>query len=101
MPRDQSDGPHGVWLCKIGQAGGLPSGSDAPMRNAVARAYRDLTGEDPEFIFSGWRHSLTESERAVVDDQLPDPEAIIAEQRKVIDDAMEVIDGATRVLHDD
>jgi hypothetical protein len=42
------------------------------MRRAVERAYRDITGREPDFIFSGWGAQLTESERAVVEDRLPD-----------------------------
>lgn len=58
-----------IWDCKIGEidSARLPKGSDAPMRKAVAKAYRELTGEDPVFIFSGWGAQLTEAERAVVD----------------------------------
>src|SRR5216117_3983789 len=61
-----------VWECKIGgSATGLPAGADYPMRRAIERAYREITGEDPEFIFSGWDGDLTESELAVVEDRLP------------------------------
>lgn len=61
-----------IWHCKIGETDALlPNGADAPMRRAVARAYRELTGVDPEFIFSGWGQELTESERAVVEDREP------------------------------
>ena len=83
-----------VWECKIGSTEGvdLPPGSDFPMREAIAAAYLDLTGKNPEFIFSGWGAELTEIERAVVDDRLPDDEVMIAESRKQIDDAVERID---------
>lgn len=42
------------------------------MREAVARAYREVTGQEPRFIFSGWGAILADSERAVVegDDQV-------------------------------
>lgn len=65
-----------VWSCKIGEidAKKLPSGSDLPMRRAVAIAYKEITGEDPEFIFSGWGAELTEPERAVVEDREPSDE---------------------------
>lgn len=64
-----------IWECKIGEvdAARLPRGSDAPMRQAVQRAYRELTGEWPEFTFSGWGGELTEAERAVVEDRVPGP----------------------------
>lgn len=62
-----------IWSCKIGEvdAARLPPGSDALMRDAIAAAYRVITGEDPKFIFSGWAAELTDSERAVVDDKPP------------------------------
>lgn len=62
-----------IWTCKIGgSAEPLPPGADMPMREAVAEAYRKITGIEPEFVFSGWGGSLTEPERAVVENRLPD-----------------------------
>ena len=88
-----------VWTCKIGWAdrAALPPGSDAPMRDAVERAFRELTGHDAKFTFSGWGGSLTEGELACVEDRLPDPEVIIAEQRKALDDALDHMNAAQRV----
>lgn len=65
-----------IWSCKIGEvdAAKLPAGSDLPMRRAVAQAYREITGEDPTFIFSGWGAELTEPERAVAEDREPSDE---------------------------
>jgi hypothetical protein len=60
-----------IWKCKIGEVAFTPRGADAPMREAVARAYKELTGEEPVFIFSGWGAELTEGERAVVEDRPP------------------------------
>lgn len=67
-----------IWSCKIGEVDEQKlrekfphSGADGPMREAVERAYFELTGEDPVFLFSGWGAELTESERAVVEDRLP------------------------------
>ena len=62
-----------IWSCKIGEVNEslLPSGADGPMRDAVAKAYREITGCDPEFIFSGWGAELTEGERAVVENRMP------------------------------
>lgn len=58
-----------IWECKIGgEVGEIPPGGDLPMRNAVARAYRDLTGVDAEFHFSGWAGTLDEHEREVVEE---------------------------------
>jgi len=59
--------PKGIWTCKIGETGRVPDGSDFPMREAVARAYREITGKDPDFIFSGWSAELTETERQVLE----------------------------------
>ncbi len=58
-----------IWSCKIGEADNddLPSGADGPMREAVAKAYRELTGHDADFCFSGWNGALTRAERDVAD----------------------------------
>lgn len=62
-----------IWDCKIGEAdvSRLPDGADGPMRIAVKKAYEELTGVEPDFIFSGWGGELTEAERAVVEDREP------------------------------
>lgn len=64
-----------IWFCKIGevQEGMLPGGADAAMRKAVTAAYVAHTGESPDFIFSGWGGMLTEGERAVLENRMPDP----------------------------
>lgn len=53
-----------IWGCKIGLANGeeLPDGADAPMRQAVQKAFRELTGLDDLFCFSGWGTKLDEHE---------------------------------------
>lgn len=58
----------GIWYCKIGSvsADRLPDGCDFPMRRAVEKAYKEITGEDPKYIFSGWGAHLTEGEQEVV-----------------------------------
>lgn len=58
-----------IWTCKIGPAdrAALPHGSDGPMREAVERAYKELTGEEAEFIFSGWGAELDDGEAEVVE----------------------------------
>lgn len=61
-----------IWSCKIGEHHYVPPGADAPMRRAVERAYAEITGEHPAFIFSGWGAELTEGERAVVENRDPD-----------------------------
>ena len=52
------------WYCLIGPADRdrLPAGSDAPLRNAVGRAFIALTGAQAEHNFSGWGHSEEEAE---------------------------------------
>lgn len=54
-----------VWECKVGFAGHLPQGADAPMRRAVDEAFRALTGVSPLFCFSGWGGRLTPAEQEV------------------------------------
>lgn len=60
-----------IWMCRIGETRGsnIPNGADRPMREAVTTAYRELTGKDPIFIFSGWGAELTPAERAVVNEK--------------------------------
>jgi hypothetical protein len=62
-----------TWSCKIGEvdADRLPRGADYPMRRAIEAAYREITGQEPDFLFSGWGAELTEPERAVVENRLP------------------------------
>lgn len=62
-----------IWECKIGEvdAAKLPKGADLPMREAVAVAFFELTGERCNFIFSGWGAELTEPERAVIENREP------------------------------
>ena len=55
-----------IWSCKIGPATSLPPGSDASMRIAVSNAFKALTGEAPEFIFSGWGAQLSHAEETLV-----------------------------------
>jgi hypothetical protein len=56
-----------IWTCKIGDANvALLNGPDFPMREAVRKAYFELTGLQPNFIFSGWGGQLTEAEQEVV-----------------------------------
>lgn len=56
-----------IWTCKIGGVyeGDLPDGADAPMRRAVEKAYREITGVDADFNFSGWGGELSASEAVV------------------------------------
>lgn len=65
-----------IWSCKIGEcdAALLADGADAPMREAVQRAYREVTGLNNAFCFSGWGAELDEPERAVVEKREPSEE---------------------------
>jgi hypothetical protein len=62
-----------TWSCRIGQVPrhGLPDWSDRLMREAVARAYLEISGHEPHFIFSGWAGELTEAEQAVLENRKP------------------------------
>lgn len=57
-----------IWECKIGEIDDskLEDGADLPMRLAIQRAYKEITGEDCLFCFSGWGGTLTESEEKYV-----------------------------------
>lgn len=59
-----------IWSCKIGECeeGDLSEGADSPMRRAVEKAYREITGKNPNFIFSGWGAELTEYQREIVNE---------------------------------
>ncbi len=59
-----------IWECKIGAVdlAKLPSGSDFPMRQAVKQAYFEITGEWPEFCFSGWNGGLDPIQPELVDE---------------------------------
>lgn len=68
----QENPPLGVWECQIGSgpANVMPGGWDQPMRDAIREAYRRITGEEPSFIFSGWRARLSEERRdALTEDE--------------------------------
>lgn len=57
-----------IWTCTIGGMinSHIRPGGDAPMRQAVQKAYYELTGIEEEFCFSGWGCELTDSQREVV-----------------------------------
>ena len=56
------------WTCAIGYADAdeLPAGADAPLREAVKRAFREVTGRDCDFAFTGWGGELSDGELEVV-----------------------------------
>lgn len=58
-----------MWTCKIGRIDNprIPDGADTPMREAIARAFKEITGKEANFIFSGWGNDrLSETELEVV-----------------------------------
>jgi hypothetical protein len=77
-----------IWFCKIGEVhpDDKPDGADEPMREAVARTYKRITGCTPVFIFSGWGGELNEEERAVVDDREPVYEKTEYARRQQVDE---------------
>lgn len=56
------------WTCTIGYADAeeLPAGADEPLREAVKRAFVELTGHEPDFAFTGWGGELSDGELEVV-----------------------------------
>lgn len=72
-----------VWSCKIGDYldDDLPEGADWPMRQAVQRAFRELTGKDTGNCFSGWGASFTEPEMAVIENREPRSTSATPEER--------------------
>lgn len=66
-----------AWECKIGFPEGveIPPGADSPMREAVQKAFKELTGLDCSNLFSGWGAKFTPAELHVIDpDKYPAPE---------------------------
>jgi hypothetical protein len=63
-----------IWECKIGEVDWekIPKDSDLPMRVAVQNAYHELTGEWPDFVFSGWGAELDEGEKKFLIDTDPE-----------------------------
>lgn len=62
-----------IWGCKIGYADAfeLPPGSDNPMRKAIEKAFKDITGHESDFCLSGWGEILDEKELSVIEDRYP------------------------------
>lgn len=69
-----------IWTCKIGgEVNYLPNGADWPLRKAVELAFKDLTGNDADYCFSGWSGKLTPIERAVIENKAVKLEDITVE----------------------
>lgn len=59
-----------IWTCKIGGEipDMLPFGADGPMRQAVEKAFLEITGVKAKFTFSGWAGGLNKFEREIVEE---------------------------------
>lgn len=59
-----------VWTCKIGARwlADVPYGADGPMRCAIEKAFKEITGNNAEFCFSGWGGSLDKYELEIVEE---------------------------------
>ncbi len=57
------------WTCTVGPTdrGKLTVAADSPMREAIRRAFLEITGHEPEFLFSGWGQPPSESEQEYID----------------------------------
>jgi len=55
------------------------------MRAAVIHAYYELTGEYPDFVFSGWGDTLTDSEQAALERHAEIREMAMAEPKTELD----------------
>jgi len=53
------------WIGIIGETehGKLPYGGDSPMRKAVEKAFKEVTGHDEEILYSGWSANAKTVER--------------------------------------
>lgn len=73
-----------IWSCKIGQveSGQVPDGGDTPLREAVEAAYKELTGEDNRFCFSGWGAKLDSFERDIVEGKVTGSFAFLIEVKQ-------------------
>lgn len=56
-----------IWSCKIGPTDvDLPLGADSPLRQAVQKAFLELTGHEAEVCFSGWGSKFTEGQMEIL-----------------------------------
>jgi hypothetical protein len=87
-----------IWSCKIGAASQIPPNSDAPMRAAVVHAYYELTGEYPNFIFSGWGDKLTDVEEEALERHVEIREMAMAEPKLESEQRMDRIELAISMI---
>lgn len=65
-----------VWECRIvGFNVTLPQGADVPLRQAVEKAFRKLTGDDSVACFSSWDAELPAIEARIVLEDVADRSA--------------------------
>jgi hypothetical protein len=69
------------------------------MREQVERAYRELTGHAPDFVFSGWGGVLSEAYRAVHEDRLPDIAVQLAELRPIYEMLVDEAERQRKLTH--
>lgn len=76
-----------IWYCKIGEARPPETmeAADLPMREAVKTIFKAVTGEEPEYCFSGWYGELTEEEQLAIDSA-----RLITQQEENVLDRIEV-----------
>lgn len=88
-----------IWACKIGEVseGDLADGADAPMRQAVQKAFKELTGTDDLFCFSGWAGKLDAYESELVKGSPPQLPTTADPDSK--DDALEAAWGIIANAH--
>lgn len=61
-----------IWYCKVGSKNVnavMPGGCDSPMRDAIEEEFKRITGDYPQFCFSGWGQELTAGEQAAIDNK--------------------------------
>ena len=58
-----------IWACKIGGMveTDLPDDANDIMREAITKAFVEITGRQPSFILSTWDDVLSAADRAEVD----------------------------------
>lgn len=68
---ERTQGPITSFDLKIGVRGfaEVPDGGDYPMRQALQAAFKTVTGEWGDFLYSGWNASLTENELKQLESQ--------------------------------
>lgn len=76
----RASGERYVWECAVGGRSPVivPNGGDFPMRQAVEKAFFDLTGQNPEMCYSGWGRKFTDKVSPAVQD-------VLAERRRQIE----------------